>query len=209
MVDSDCMLSIPCVYLWLMARGRLLAVRWDRLFDDFDAQFQVAATEEFAGEVADRSRRELAGITLLDRLRPACGAGIECDVEGAGVIHATLARVGAGWLLLAVSGRGEALVPVHAVLSVRALPRAAASPTSVGEVGARLDLGYALRTIARDRSPVQIITRGGSSHHGTVDRVGADFLDLAEHAPGEPRRPADVSGVRTVSFAGLAVVRTS
>jgi hypothetical protein len=208
-VDSNRLVSIPCVYLWLVAHGRLLAVRWDWLFDDLEAQFETSAHDEFADEVSDRSRREVAGITLLDRLRPACGTAIECAVDGAGVIRATLARVGPGWMLLAGVGHGEALIAADAVLSVRGLPRAAASPDAAGAVGSRLDLGHVLRAIARDRSPVEVITRDGSRHHGTVDRVGADFLDLAEHAPGEPRRAGEVSGVRTVSFAGLAVVRTS
>ena len=43
---------------------------------------------------------------------------------------------------------------------------------------------------------------------GTVDRVGADFVEMTEHGAGEPRRRAEVSGVRTVPFAALALVRS-
>jgi hypothetical protein len=48
----------------------------------------------------------------------------------------------------------------------------------------------------------------GTTVDGTFDRVGADFVELAEHARGEPRRAAAVSRVRTVPLAAVAVVRT-
>jgi hypothetical protein len=43
---------------------------------------------------------------------------------------------------------------------------------------------------------------------GTIDRVGADHLDLALHAPGEWRRAEAVTGVATVGFGGLYAVRS-
>jgi hypothetical protein len=48
----------------------------------------------------------------------------------------------------------------------------------------------------------------GGAVTGTVDRVGADFVEVAEHGPGEPRRQREVSGVRAVAFAAIAVVRS-
>jgi hypothetical protein len=182
-------------------------MRWDRLFGDLEAQFDAADGDALAAEIADRSRREVAAVTLLDRLRPAVGTALELIVEGAGVLHGTLARVGPGWLLLDVEGQAEALVTAHALLGVRGLPLAADSPGAAGAVAARLDLGYVLRIVARDRSPVGIVARDGMRLDGTIDRVGADFVDLAEHASGEPRRPGQVSGVRTVAFSAIAVVR--
>jgi hypothetical protein len=61
--------------------------------------------------------------------------------------------------------------------------------------------------VARDRSTVTVVSRDGSACVGTIDRVGADFLDLAEHGPGEPRRAADVLAMRAVTLGGLALVR--
>jgi hypothetical protein len=43
---------------------------------------------------------------------------------------------------------------------------------------------------------------------GTLDRVGADYVELAEHPADLPRRAEAVQGVRAVVISGIAVVRT-
>jgi hypothetical protein len=95
-----------------------------------------------------------------------------------------------------------------AVVSLAGLRAWSDAPGSGGQVFARLGLGSALRGIARDRMPVQVWLTDGSVVSGTVDRVGADFLELAEHGTGEARRRGDVTGVRTVPFGALALVRS-
>ncbi|HLL69125.1 MAG TPA: hypothetical protein VK453_25930, partial [Micromonosporaceae bacterium] len=69
------------------------------------------------------------------------------------------------------------------------------------------DLRSALRRMARDRVPLRIVLVDGTGTAGTVDRVGIDFIEFAEHVPGEPRRAAAVTGVRVIPFAGLGAVR--
>jgi hypothetical protein len=91
---------------------------------------------------------------------------------------------------------------------VSGLPALAADPDDVSIVESRLGLPYALRGVARDRAPVTMLLREGTSVTGTIDRVGADFVDLAEHAPGEPRRAAAIRGARTLPLAALAFVRS-
>jgi hypothetical protein len=44
---------------------------------------------------------------------------------------------------------------------------------------------------------------------GTIDRVGADFCEIAEHALDEARRGGAVHGVTAVALSALAVVRAA
>ncbi len=182
-------------------------MRWERLFDDVEGQLEAAARAELAGEVADRTRREVARLRLVDRLRASLGAELTLTVTGTGALTGRLERVGPDWLLLLPPSGPPALVVRDAVQAVAGLPRAAAEPGSEGPVLSRLDLGHALRAIARDRSPVSVLLRDGGQLDGTVDRVGADFIDVALHATGEPRRDAAVRAVSCVAVSGLSMVR--
>jgi hypothetical protein len=182
-------------------------VRWDRLFEDLEAQLERAADEEFAAELADRTRHELARVRLVDRLGRVVGEAVDLAVEGVGPVTGTLRRVGLDWLLLEPSAGSEVVVANRAVVSVRGLTRAAREPDLWGEVESRLGLGHILRAVARDRSTVTVVSRDGSSCAGTIDRVGADFLEVAEHPPGAVRRSGEVVTMRAVTLGGLAVVR--
>jgi hypothetical protein len=182
-------------------------MRWEQLFDDVEAQLEAAELAELAGEVADRTRRELARLRLVDRLRLSVGADLQLTVAGAGSIHGRLHRVGAGWLLIQPAAGPPALVLPDAVVAVGGLSGAAAEPGSEGPVLSGLDVGSALRAIARDRARVCVILRDGTRLDGTLDRVGADWADLAIHPAGEARRAAAVRTVRTLTVEGIAVVR--
>lgn len=182
-------------------------MRWDELFDDLEAQFDEAETADLAAEVTDRTRREVSLLRLVDRLRSVIGQPLTLRLLGAGVIEGELTALGPDWLLLAELGGREALVAAHAVLAVGGLAAQTGLPQGAGQVAARLDLAYALRGIVRDRSGVTITLIDGSTANGTLDRVGADFVEVAEHAPGEPRRHDAVRAVRAYPLTSLVVVR--
>lgn len=181
-------------------------MRWDALFADLEAQASAMAQAERAAEVEDRVRAEVGALTLVDRARAALGTPLSVRLLGGTTLTGRLARVGPDWLLLEPDAGAEAVVAAGQLVSVRGLPRYAAVPDSAGVVESRLGLGHVLRSIARDRSAVRILLADGTAVDGTIDRVGADFVDVAAHAAAEPRRRADVHGVQLVPLAGLAAV---
>jgi hypothetical protein len=118
-----------------------------------------------------------------------------------------LREVGPDWLLLAEQVGSEVLVPLAAVGAIHGLGAHSAQPGSEGKVGARLDLRYALRRLARDRAPLGATLAHGGVLTGTLDRVGADFVELAEHAPDERRRAGAVRRVSTIPITALVLLR--
>lgn len=183
-------------------------MRWDALFRDLEGQLEAAERAALDAEVSDRTRREAARVVLADRLRAVLGSPVALHVAGVGQLHGRLLDVAGEWYLLEERPGRQALVPAAAVLGVSGLAPYATPPGATAAVVARLRLGSALRAIARDRVPVTVVLRDASTFAGTVDRVGADFFEVAEHPPGEPRRAASVRNVRAVPFAALAAVRS-
>jgi hypothetical protein len=181
-------------------------VRWDRLFDDLEAQAAAAAARDFDAEVADRSRAEQGRLRLADRLRAAEGHTVVLTVRGAGPVSGTLRRVGTGWLLLAAAAEPEILVSLAAVSAVGGLGSATEPARDRSLVEDALDLRKALRGLATDRAGVRVLLTDGTAFDGTLDRVGADYAELAEHPVGEPRRHAAVRAVRTVVIDAIALV---
>ena len=181
-------------------------MRWEQLFGDLEGQWAAAEQAELDAEVADRTRREQALIGLDDRLRAAPGRALTLLVEGAGGVPGVLVDTGPDWLLLAGANGREVLVPRDRLLAVTGLDRWTEAPGTEGEVARRLDLRWALRGLARDRSAVHVVLRDGTRLEGTLDRVGQDHVELAEHPAGEARRAAAVRQVRVVPLAALAVL---
>lgn len=183
-------------------------MRWQALFADLEAQYDAAQAAELAAEVADRTRREAARLRLSDRVAGAVGGQLTVDVWGAGAVRGRLASAGVDWLLLEEATGAEVLVPADAVMAVRGLTAWSQSPDSGGVVAGRLDLRYALRGVARNRAGVTVVLRDASVFTGTIDRVGLDFLELAEHPMGEPRRAKAVQDSRAVRLGALALLRS-
>jgi hypothetical protein len=184
-------------------------MRWEALFADLSAQLDTAEAQALAGEVADRTRREVAQLRLQDRLAPLAGCPVHVQVLGAGAVLGTLLDAGPDWALVAEAGGRRVVVPLAAVAWVGGLSRLSTAPGTEGKVASRLTLAYVLRGLARDRAAVTLVLRDGGGRGGTLDRVGRDYVELAEHPAGEPRRAASVSGVIAVPFAALALIRSA
>ena len=183
-------------------------MRWQQLFADLQAQFEAEEVALEQAEAGSRMRAEVGAVALGDRLRGASGFPLVLGCRGAGTVAGVLREVGADWLLVEESSARQCLVSLAAVRSVAGLGRRTAAPEPAGPVRGRLDLRRALRGLARDRSAVQVVLDDGSVLSGTLDRVGADYVELAEHPTDLPRRAEAVQGVRAVVIAGIAAVRT-
>jgi hypothetical protein len=180
-------------------------MRWERLFADLEARFDELAHEEAQAESADRERVAGGSITALERLAGALDQPVQARLTGGATVGGTLRSVGPDWLLLAEGGHRESLVPWRSVTVMQGLT-ALTGPALTG-LDLRLDLRRALRALARDRAPVQLALLASGELTGTIDRVGADFLEIALHAAWEPRRAAAVRSVALVPLRSLLLVR--
>ncbi len=182
-------------------------MRWDQLFADLEAQSDALAVRERAGEVDELARAELSRVAMVDRLLPSVGTTVAVRTAGDVRVLGVVARVGPTWLLVDEGSGREAVIALAHVLTVSGLGRLSAAPDARSRVGSRLGLASVLRAVARDRSGVRLHLSDGSAVEGTVDRVGADHLEVAAHGIGELRRRTEVREVNVVPFTALSVLR--
>lgn len=162
----------------------------------------------------EAERLRVARLSLRERLLALVPAEVSVSVDliDGGTERAALTAVGADWIALASTPIGALVLPLHAVAAIAVaredqlrstLPVRLASAA----LSERIGLGFVLRDVARRRLPVVLTIRGGRSIAGTIERAGADHLDLAVHDPGSSPRPTTVTGHRIIPFAALVRVR--
>ena len=197
-------------------------MRWDNLFDDLESQLEQELGAEEGDLLAEEERLRLGRLTLRDRVvamtRPGEGAPEQLNLalrDGTAVTM-SVGSVGRDWIAGELIGarRGSCVIPLTAVAGVfpkpeqlaRSVAAEQAAPPAVS-LSARLGLAFVLRDLCRRRSAVELSTSSGQRVHGTIDRVGRDHLDLAEHEVGVPRRSAAVGRIRIMPFDELLLVR--
>ncbi len=179
-------------------------MRWESLFADLEARFEQGEAREREAEVADRTRRERALVPLHARLLASRGLGPVSIGLASGAVTGTIIEVGPDWLLVEESPHRSVLVAALAVRHLTGLVPRAQEPSVVGK---RFTLGSALRALSRYRAVVEVVDVDGRPVTGTIDAVGADFIEMAEHAADQPRRARNVTRSRVVPFVALASVR--
>jgi hypothetical protein len=182
-------------------------MRWEGLFADLEAQAAQLSAAGRDGDVEERTRTEFSQLGLIDRLRPAIGMPVTLRCRGGVSVSGSVRHVSKEWILLAEDAGREALVPITAIATVVGLGRLSAVPNTMRQVESRLGLRHALRGVARDRSAARIFLSEAVVIDGTLDRVGADFIEVAVHAPGEMRRRGDVREVVMIAMAEIVVLR--
>lgn len=190
-------------------------VHWDRLFEDLEGQLAAEWEAERAVLDAESERLRIAKLALRTRLRR-----LEHDAALIGLHLADGTRlpvrihaVGSDWIAAQrVEAGGALIVPLAAISSVETahgallstLEDAAPPPDALRE---RMTLGFLLRDLARRRTPLHLALRDGEKLHGTVDRAGADHLDLALHDTGQSRRAHAVRAFRLIPFDAIVFAR--
>jgi hypothetical protein len=194
---------------WGEPRSEGDLMRWEALFADLEGQLDAKEVAELDVDVAERTQYELGRLRLADRLCGAAGRRLVVTVAGVGTVEGDLAEVGSDWLLVREQAGRDAVIPVAAVGSVGGLSGRTSDPEHVRGTVARLGLRRALRGLARDRGAVIVALRDGGAVTGTIDTVGADFIEVAEHPPGELRRASRVRSVRAIALGAIGAVRSA
>lgn len=201
----------------------LTTMRWDNLFDDLESQLEQELTAEEVDLRAEEERLRLARLGIRDRLRSLHSHDGDPGTRPLRLLLSDGSRVaihpatfGRDWLageLVEESGRRpQCILPLDAIdgvildrpqVSISLEPLA---EESSGALSARLGLTFVLRDLCRRRAAVSVRLRG-QRLHGTIDRVGRDHFDLAEHEPNQPRRDSLVNEYRIVRLTDLVLLR--
>ncbi|MEY2847936.1 MAG: hypothetical protein RI885_601 [Actinomycetota bacterium] len=198
-------------------------MRWDNLFDDLEGQLEQELTAEEVDLRAEEERLRLGRLSLRDRLvavhaREPRHSSYSLKVQLADGSHLDIGprAIGKDWLsgdLAGEHGRAaQCVLPLSAIASL-VLTREQVTRTLDGplddanrSLSTRLTLSFVLRDLCRRRSSVELRLRSGILF-GTIDRVGRDHLDLAEHEAGSARRESVVTRYRVIPFDQVLLVR--
>ncbi|CAN5506435.1 hypothetical protein BH23ACT6_BH23ACT6_02000 [soil metagenome] len=185
-------------------------MRWTRLFDDLEAQLVRLEQAELEAEVAETTRSQRSGVLLAEALAADLGRSLSIEALGIGQMTGDLTEVGSNWCMLDMDVQGPArrrsvLVSMAAIQSVSGL--SGSVDQREGASQRRFDMRSALRALARDRAMVRLHLASGSTVTGTIDRVGRDHVDLADHPEDTPRRASAVRQTRTVPSWALCALR--
>ncbi|HWH25760.1 MAG TPA: hypothetical protein VNT53_03860 [Pseudolysinimonas sp.] len=193
-------------------------MRWENLFDDLESQLAQELGADEVEILAEEERLRVGRLALRDRIR----SMMQCDdtlmldlIDGQRIpLHVrTVARDWiAGEISPAGSRRGSCVVPIASIAAVtpgseQLMMGLAAPPTGEPtDLSLRLGLSFVLRDLCRRRATIEVRTRSGH-FFGTIDRVGRDHFDLAEHDPASPRHNREVTAIRILSTSELALIR--
>jgi hypothetical protein len=193
-------------------------MRWDHLFDDLAGQLEHELSAEEADLHKEEERLRLGRlgvrerIVALKRTRDRSLSDVGVVLKNGLRIRLNPITVGRDWMAGDLDGSrdAQAVVPFDAIQSIELrddqVEPSLAADEPQPDLSSRLGLPFLLRDLCRRRVAVRIDTLGVSVT-GTIDRVGRDHVDLAEHDLDTPRRRDAVRGVRLVRLDQVVVVR--
>lgn len=174
-----------------------------QVFDEMEAGFEAGLRREAEQEAVAALRAQVGETRLWEALARCVGMEVAVRAETR-LLRGTLLAGYPDFFVLRSDDGGQHLVPIGPAATVT-LPVARSAPRPV-PVASRYRLALALRELARRREPVRLQLAGGGTAAGTIELVGRDYLELAEHNPGEARRESALTGRRLLGLASVAVV---
>lgn len=176
------------------------------LFEDLEQQAAGLGLAERDAELADRARSEYATVTVAARVHASLGRRVRLRLVDEAVVDGLLSQAGPDWCWLGQAGprgsQGECLVRLAAVavaegLSSRAVAEAARP------VVARLGFGSALHRCAGDERQLRLRVMGMGDVEVEVQRIGADFVEVARVGTARREGPAAETDTLVVPFSGI------
>jgi hypothetical protein len=146
-------------------------VRWDRLFDDLEAQASDIERDERDALVDELRDGEWAETSWRELL----GGSVALDVLGCGRVEGQ-ARLVNDRLVQVTAERADHVIAAGAVLVVHSAQRRA---DGLGRVEAAVGWGHVFRALRDAGEEVTVRLVDGSSREGTPELVGRDFVRLA------------------------------
>jgi hypothetical protein len=179
--------------------------RLDRVFEELEAEFDASLRWEAEQEALAAIRAEAGEVSLWEHLTRRVGRPVVVTVGTLRLDGVLLASYPDFVALRTTDGR-QHLVTLGPAVSLRVAADVRLAPAAGGRVASRYGLPLALRELARRREPVMVSLADQSVVTGTIELVGRDYLELAEHELGDVPRRATVTGHRLVPLAAVTAV---
>jgi hypothetical protein len=179
--------------------------RLEHVFEELEAEFDAGLRWQAEQEAAAAIRAEVGEVTLWEHLTRRVGGRVVVGVGALRLDGVLLASYPDFVALRTADGR-QHLVGLGPAVSVRVEANGRLAPASGSKVASRYGLRLALRELARRREPVLVSLVDQGAATGTIELVGRDYLELAEHELGDVPRRATVTGHRLVPLAAVAAV---
>ena len=171
-----------------------------RVFDELEAEFEAGLRREAEQESLAAVRAEVGATVLWEQL--ARRVGTEAAVfAGTRAFRDSVVASYPEFLVLRATDGTEHLIrygPAGSVALPAEPPTLRPAPPAAAR---RYQFALALRELARRREPVRV-----ELADGTIESVGSDYLEVAEHDLGEARRRGAVRARRFMGFAAVVAV---
>jgi hypothetical protein len=176
-----------------------------RMFEELEAEFDAGLRREAEQETVAALRAGIGETVLWEQLARRTGTQAVAHA-GSRRFRGVIVASYPDFLVLHDGDGSEHLIRYGPATTVALPPETATLQPTPAAAARRHRLTLALRELARRREPVRVELVDGERVDGTIEAVGSDYLEIAEHDPGEARRRRAVKARRFLGLAAVAAV---